>query len=400
MFLTNAIKIYWFKASLSWRNLINHRQRFISAIFAVSFAVILMFTQLGFRNGMLASNIAFLQLLNADLIIVNSQRNITTLERTFKRTRLYQARSLSEITTASPFYLTLATWKNKITTEERVIRVFAFNPEYNVFLLPEIDVMLNDLKRANTVLADLKSRKAYGSMQKGVSTELSSYRINVVGNFELGTDFIADGNLIMGDRTFIQIFSQRPSGFAGDFRTSLEDVDLGLLTVKSGTNLDELATRLQKILPNDVRVFTKKDYVDREIKFYSAATLGFIFTLGAIIGFVIGTVIVYNIIITDIKQNMVEYGTLRAIGHSSRYLLSIILLQAMFIAILGFIPGLISSILLCTFLSYITGLLIPIQPDVAISIFFSTIAMCLLAGFIAARRLNVIDPADIYAQKF
>jgi len=394
------MQVIWFKASLSWRNLISHRQRFISAIFAVSFAVILMFTQLGFRNGMLESNVAFLKLLNTDLIIVNSQRNITTLERTFKRTRLYQAMSLPEITTASPFYLTLATWKNEITTKERVIRVFAFNPERNLFLLPEINQILNDLKLADTVLADRKSRKAYGSMQKGVSTELSGYRINVVGNFELGTDFIADGNLIMSDLTFNQIFSQQPSGFAGDLRTSLEDVDLGLLTVKAGTDLDELATRLQRDLPKDVRVFTKKDYIDGEIKFYSAATLGFIFTLGAIIGFVIGTVIVYNIITTDIKQNMVEYGTLRAIGHSSRYLLSVILLQAMFIAILGFIPGLLFSILFCEFLSSITGLLIPIQLDVAISIFFSTIAMCLLAGSIAARRLNVIDPADIYAQKF
>ncbi|NJN72481.1 MAG: FtsX-like permease family protein [Limnothrix sp. RL_2_0] len=394
------MQVLLFKASLSWRNLIHHRQRFVAAIFAVGFAVMLMFTQIGFRNGMLASNVAFLQLLNADLIMINSQRNITTLERTFKKTRLYQAQSLLEITGADAFYLTLATWKNEITSKERVIRVFAFNPEKNLFLLPEIEPSLNALKRADTVLTDLKSKAAYGAMEEGVSTELSGYRIKVVGNFTLGTDFIADGNLIMGDRTFFDIFSQRPSGFAGNFRKSLEDVDLGLLTVKKGTNFQQLITHLEQILPNDVHILTKQDYVAREIKFYSTATLGFIFTLGAIIGFVIGTVIVYNIITTDIKQNMVQYGTLRAIGHSSQYLLSVILLQSLFIAILGFIPGLLISILLCASLSQLTGLLIPLELHVGISIFLSTILMCLFAAIIAARRLDKIDPADIYAQKF
>ncbi len=393
------IDIFFFKISLAWRNLLYSRQRFIVAIFTVSFSVILMLTQIGFRNGMLESNIAFLNQLDADLIVVNIQRRITTLERTFKKNRLYLVRELPEVISAEPLYLTLGTWKNIETKIERVIRVFAFNPEHSAFLLPAITAKLSALKQADSVLADLRSRPVYGPMTSGTVTELSGYQISVVGNFYLGADFIADGNLIMSDLNFLTIFSSRPSGFAGDFRTSLDNVDLGLIKVKPQTNLESLMLSLKAHLPQDIKVFTKQSYINREIDFYSKATLGFIFTLGAIIGFVIGTLVVYNIIVSDIKHNMIQYGTLRAIGHSSNYLLTIILLQATLIAILGFIPGLSISLLLCYFLSEMTGLLIPVQQPVIIVIFVSTMVMCLLAGTVASQRLKLIDPADIYSHK-
>ncbi|BAZ37622.1 glycolipid ABC exporter inner membrane subunit [Calothrix sp. NIES-4101] len=392
------MQIFLFKVSLSWKNLFHNRQRFVAAIIAVAFAVLLIFTQLGFRNGIIDSNVAFLQRLNADLILVNSRRKITTLERTFKKARLYQARQLPEVIEAYSLYLTLATWKNQQTNQEKVIRVFAFNPAHPVFLIPGIQETASDLQHPHTLLADIKSQKGYGRMQKGDSGELSSSRVKVVGTFALGTDFVADGNLILSDQNFLRIFSEHPSGFSGQLRSSLEDVDIGLLKLTQGTNLKELVRQLNQFLPSDVKVFSKQDYVAREAAFYSQVSLGFIYTLGAIIGFVIGTVLVYNIISKDIKQNMAQYGTLRAIGYSSTYLLIIILLESLIIAILGFFPGLCLSLFVYELISKITRLLILMRLDIMFQVFILTISMCILASFIAAKKLKRIDPADIYSQ--
>lgn len=394
-----SLDVTLFKASLAWRNLIHNQQRFLSALFAVAFAVLLMFTQIGFRDALLDSNVAFLQKLDADLILVSSRRVITALEDTFPRIRLYQAQTLPEVTRAAPFYLTMATWKNNQTNQERVIRVFAFNPSDSVFSLPGVQANEAKLTVPESVLADSLSRGAYGPMTVGTESELSGRTVRVVGTFELGTDFTADGNIIMSDLNFQEIFSQRPSGFSGTLRPSLENVDLGLLSIRNPKQSAAVAEKLNQLLPIDVVVFTKAAFIAREVEFYSEATLGFIFTLGSVIGFIIGTVVVYNIISKDIKQNMAQYGTLRAIGHSTQYLLNVILLQALWIALLGFLPGVVISWFVCNLLGNITGLLIQIKLTVGIVIFLLTLVMCLVAGLVAAQKIRVIDPADIYSQR-
>lgn len=399
IFSGRRVDVTLFKSSLAWRNLIHNRQRFISAILAVAFAVLLMFTQIGFRDALLDSNVAFLEQLDADLILVSSRRVISALEDTFARVRLFQAQSIPEVTEASPLYITMATWKNEQTKQERIIRVFAFNPSDSVFLIPGVQANERNLKLPESVLADSLSRASYGPMTVGTVSELSGRQVKVVGTFELGTDFTADGNLVMSDLNFQEIFSQRPSGFSGTLRPSLDNVDLGLLKVSHPQSSQAIAIKLNHLLPADVKVFTKAAYITREVEFYSEATLGFIFTLGSVIGFIIGTVVVYNIISKDIKQNMAQYGTLRAIGHSNQYLLRVILFQALLIAVFGFFPGVIISALVCSLLGYITGLLIQIKLSVGMVIFVLTLVMCILAGLVAAQKLRVIDPADIYSQR-
>ncbi|ANV88725.1 hypothetical protein AWQ22_06825 [Picosynechococcus sp. PCC 7117] len=389
-----------FEFSLAWRNLTYNFKQFIVSIIAVSFAVVLMLTQIAFREGMIESNVAFLKKLDADIILVDSERNFTSLERTFDKYRLYQAKSLTEIISAEPLYLTLATWKNFSNNTERIIRVFAFDIEEPVFLFQNIQNYLPNLSHENTVLADTASRNVYGPLTIGTQTELSGQRIKVVGNFQLGSDFVADGNILMSDENFLRIFGSRPSGFSGDFRKTLNNVDLGLIKVQDQSSIEQVISNLKRILPKDVAIFTKLNYVEREKNFYSEVTLGFIFKFGAITGFFIGIFITYNIVSADIRKNMPQYATLKAIGHSQKFLLNVVLFQVILIAILGFIPGLCLSQMLCDFISQITGLLIPITYQSMRLIFFANISMCLTAGVFSAQKLNSIDPVDIYSRKF
>lgn len=359
-----------------------------------------MFTQIGFQNALLDSNVEFIQKLNADLIMNSRRRYVSYIEHSFKKNRLYQARGFKGVETAYPLYITMGIWKSKQGTRKRPIRVFAFNPAHSVFLITAVQESASALQIPDTLLADQKSPKVFGSMKKGVVAELSSHRIRVIGTFELGTDFVAEGNLIMSDQNFLRIFAEYPSGFEGNIRSSLDEVDLGLLKADKGTDIDSLVEVLNKSLPPDVVVLSKRNFIERELKHWSQTTpVGFVFAVGTIIGFVVGVIAVYNIIYTDIGDNLPQYATLRAMGYSNSYLLSIVCLEGIIISILGFLPGLCSSVLIYRLIANATGLLMRMSFSTIALVLILTITMCILAGFVAARKLRNIAPAELYGQK-
>lgn len=395
------IQVFLFKSSIAWKNLLHNQQRFFTALFAISFAVFLMFSQIGFRNALLDSSVEFIQKLNADLIMSSQRRYFSAIEQRFKKNRLYQARGFEGVKTAYPLYITIGIWKSKQGMRERPIRVFGFNLANSAFLIPAVQEFANALQIPDTLLADKKSRKAFGTMKKGVIAELSNRRIKVIGIFELGTDFIADGNLIMSDQNFLRIFAEHPSGFEGKTRSSLDEVDLGLLKASKGTDINSLVEVLNKLLPPDVVVYTKRNYIEQELKYWNQATpVGFVFALGTAIGFVVGVIVVYNIIYTDIEDNLSQYATLRAMGYSSSYLLSVVCLESFLISILGFFPGLCSSVLIYRLIANATGLLMRMSFSVIALVLILTIIMCMFAGLIAATKLKNIDPAEVYEHKF
>lgn len=346
---------------------------------------------------MLNSNVAFLRLLNADLIILSQRRYVTVIDETFDRSRLYQAREFEGVAAAYPLYMTLGSWRRYGTAEERSIRVFAFNLDDPVFLLPEIQGSEFALKMPNTLLADSKSRKDYGSMQPGVTTELSGVKVKIIGTFELGADFVTDGNLIVSDLNFLRIFATRPSGIDAKLRSSLKDVDIGLLKVTPGTNSNRLEKFLNQSLPSDIVVYTKQHFIAKELDYWMQASgIGAIFGLGTIIGFVVGIVVVYNIIYSNVADNLAQYGTLKAIGHSNLYLVNIVFLQSLILSFFGFFPGFCLSVLFYKLISTATGLQLHMDFNVISLVLCLTVLMCVVSGLITTIKLQKIDPADIY----
>jgi putative ABC transport system permease protein len=398
---SKSIRVVLFKLSLAWRNLSQRRSQFLTALAAISFAVFLMFSQIGFQNAMLDSNVAFLRAFNADFVMVNKRRYVSLIEETFDRSRLYQARGFEGVDAAYPLYITMGSWRTYGSRNERPIRVFGFRPDHPVFRSPEIQAQQWALTKPNTVLSDRKSRKEYGALQHGGTGELSNVKVNIVGTFEMGADFVTDGNLIMSDQSFLKIFAVQPSGFEAKLRPSLQAVDMGLLKVAAGTDRDRLESVLNQSLPPDVVVYTQPHFLAKELTYWTQASgLGAIFGLGTIIGFLVGIVVVYNIIYTNIADNLPQYGTLRAIGHSTVYLFNIVLLQSIILAVLGFFPGFCLSTLFYQMISSATGLICQMTPGTVSLVLGLTLFMCIVSGLFAARKLQGLDPADVYSQNF
>jgi putative ABC transport system permease protein len=102
---------------------------------------------------------------------------------------------------------------------------------------------------------------------------------------------------------------------------------------------------MQRNAARRCEVYTKTEIVQRESRYWIQTTsIGFIFSLGVLVSFVVGTVIVYQILYTDIRDHLREYATLKAIGYNGQYLFKVVLQEAIILALMGYVPGLILAL--------------------------------------------------------
>jgi putative ABC transport system permease protein len=150
-------------------------------------------------------------------------------------------------------------------------------------------------------------------------------------------------------------------------------------------------------LPDDVDVLTKQELLDRESRYWQDNTaIGFIFSLGMVVGFIVGIIICYQILYTNVNNYLPQFATLKAIGYTDGHLVGVVLQQAVFLAVLGFIPALAVSQLLFSVVAGLTGLLMFLTPLRIGSIFVLTVAMCVVSGAMAVRRILTADPAEVF----
>lgn len=377
---------------LSWLQISHSKIRLLIALAGIGFADILMFLQLGFRAALFESAITLHKRIEGDIFLMSSQSTaLIGLDR-FSQRRMYQALAVEGVESMSPIYINFALWKNPIDKNTRGIMVIGIDPSNQVLNLPNFEENKEILKLEDYVLFDKKSRSEFGPIaqlyaeNKVVKTEVGEQQVTVGGLFELGASFGADGNIITSERNFLRI----AGGEKGLF-------EIGVLKVSDDANLDAVLTKVRQILPDDVKVFSKEEFMDYEKSYWQNSTaIGFIFTLGTAIGLVVGIVIVYQILYTDVSDHLPEYATLKAMGYRDRYFLSLVFQEALILAILGFIPSAGIATVLYQLTLQATGLPIVMTVTRLGTVFVLTVVMCTFSGAIAVRRLEKADPADIF----
>ncbi|MGL5876737.1 MAG: ABC transporter permease DevC, partial [Xenococcaceae cyanobacterium] len=279
------------------------------------------------------------------------------------------------------------------TRRDATIQVLGFDPTQPVVNLPEVNRQLEKIKLPDSVLFDRGARGDYKEAieqidrGKTVTSEIERRTLSISGVFSLGASFGADATLMTSDQTFLRLFPRREAA----------SVSLGLIQLKPGADSVQVANALKARLPNDVRVMTFQEYIKFEENYWkSSSPIGFIFGLGTAMAFVVGVVIVYQVLSTDVNAHLKEYATFKAMGYRNIYLLGVVLEETIVLAFLGFIPGLILPSILYRLAAKATALPIYMTVVRAVMVLIMTIIMCLISGAIATRKLQSADPADMF----
>lgn len=381
------------RTPLGWLQLSRERSRLLVALSGIAFADVLMFMQLGFQDALYDSNTKLSRALDADIVLVSPQARNTQNLGTFSRRRLYQANDIPGVESADAFYSNVITWKHPDTRKETSIQVIAFDPDRPALNIPEVNQQLDTIQIPDQVLFDRSSRgdytQAIAQVEQGIptTTEVERRTITISGLFTLGASFGADGVLIASDQTFLHFFPRRDAA----------SVSLGLIQLEPGYDAEQVAAALDSHLPDDVRVLTHEEYIAFEESFWKTESpIGFIFGLGTSMAFVVGVVIVYQVLSTDVNSHLKEYATFKAMGYRNHYLLAIVFEEALILAVLGFIPGFVLPIGLYQLAASATALPIYMKSSRAIAVLILTVLMCAISGAIATRKLQSADPADMF----
>jgi putative ABC transport system permease protein len=381
------------KTPLSWLQLSHEKARLLIALAGIGFADMLMFIQLGFQAALFDSSVTFHKALTGDIFLMSPQSDALGFTKTFSERRLYQSLAVEEVESVVPIYLNFGSWKNPIKRNTRTILTIAFNPAQNPVNFPGIQQNIDQIKLPDVVLFDDSSRAEFGpipdllAQNKVVKAEVDSRKVTVGGIFTMGASFAADGNILTSDTNFLRLFPERQKGL----------IDMGIINLKPGANLESVKATLETKLPNDVEIFDREEFIQNEISYWQNATaIGFIFTLGTAIGFVVGIVIVYQILYTDVANHLPEYATLKAMGYKDGYFVVLVFQEAIILAVLGFLPGYLIATGLYSLAAGATALPLAMTANRAITVLILTVIMCCVSGSVAVRKLSAADPADIF----
>ena len=381
------------RTPLGWLQLKHDKMKMMTALAGIAFADILMFMQLGFKDALFTTNTQYPRLVDGDIVLLSTQATNFNELYTFSRRRLYQSMDVPGVESAEPVYIGSLKWRNPQTKEKTSMMVVGFDPERPAFNLPEVNRQLDKVKIPDTVLFDRASRGKYAEVierveqGKIVTTESDRTTVSIAGLFEVGASFADDGALMTSDYNFLRLFPKKDQG----------TVSLGIINLEPGQDPVAVRQALNTYLPQDVEAYTHEEYVAKEVAYIqNRSPIGFVFTLGTTMGFIVGIVIVYQVLSTDVNDHMAEYATFKAMGYKNSYLLFVVFEEALILSIAGFIPSTVLALGLYRLTAAATALPIVLPVSRAIIVLVLTIIMCGVSGAIATRKLQSADPADIF----
>ncbi|HXD86634.1 MAG TPA: FtsX-like permease family protein [Urbifossiella sp.] len=410
---------------LAWSNLVHKRTRTAVASAGVAFAVALIFMELGMFGGVARTATMLIDGLQFDLILTSSEFNDVGRAADFPRLRLAQARAADGVASVLPLSVGTGTWQKPAihgwfgvappggvgsigilgVPPDRIADVFAVD-RGRVFPNAATARRAGELlTRRGTLLYDERSKPEFGSLEDvlglpasgtpGIDPEhpevrnavrVNEKRVEVVGGFELGAGFSWNGMLMCSEGTFTFITSR-----------SNDRVTFGLVKLAPGTDTAAAQRQLTALLPSDVRVLTRQQIQDYESRYWMQLTsVGQFLGVAVALAIVVGAIFVYQMMAADIRGMLPEYTTVKALGYRPFYLTSIVMWQALLLAVIGYIPGLIASFGLYYITRTVGGIPTEMTVERTVLVLVMTCGMCLASGALAVRKVHAAQPADLF----
>jgi putative ABC transport system permease protein len=381
---------------LAWLQLKRQPVRYLVAVTGIGFAALLMYMQLGFQSGLLNSATTFYEALNADLILISPGTLNSGNFQQFPESLLFNALGVEGVKQAIPLYVANINTQKLGGVRPTSLRLIGFAPDTQVLNLPDVIAESEVLKTPGYVLFDTLGNRNTGPIAAAFKSQgaqtmlLSDYTktFRVMGLFKLGSTFAADSNLISSDTTAIQLAFRQ---------INLGEISLGLLRLSPDADSKAIQTFLTKSYGKELQVLTKSELIAQERDYWNtASSFGVIFGFGTIMGLLVGGVVVYQVLYTDVSDHLKEYATLKAMGFADGFILLIVIQEAFLLGISSFIPATIISTGMYAFLTSASGIRIEMTGDKTLLVGALTLGVCAASAAIAIRRLQDADPASVF----
>lgn len=371
----------------------HRRARTTAALGGVLFAILLIFMQLGFYMACRDSSIRVHDLLDFDLALTSPRYTSLVQSHHFPRGRLQQAAAVDGIESVAGVRVAPSLWRSNTFDNRYDNLVVSVDPSDRPFVHPEIAAQLDLLKVPDTLLYDRAAHPLQGNNPAGTVTEIApagrilGRRVEVVGTFEWGAGFVANGVAITAHPTFVQLFPDRHP----------EDLQLGLIRLRDGARQGTVVAALRHLLPDDVRVWSRSQLEARDRRFFlRERPIGLMFTSGVALAMLVGGMILFQVLASEVTSRRDEFATLQAIGYSPSQVVRVVLEQGLLYTLMAYLPAALLAAGLFQVTRQVTRLPMQLDGIQLLVVLLASLTMCLSGALLASGRIRSADPADLF----
>jgi putative ABC transport system permease protein len=409
---------------LALRNVIHGGRRSLAAISGVAFSLTMVLLQLGFLEAVRITAINNFDQLDFDLVLLSPRYEQFYAPGFFPRDRLFAARSLGTVVSASPLVSSFSLWRcpaypvngNELDAgstagtapppsalsrwlegagrarplQRRELFVIGIDLERNPFHEPirgRIEAEKPMLRLRNRLLLNELSHPDFGwQIRDQVDRwELGSQAVTVAGGFPMLRGFAADSTVICNDESF--------SGLCG---IPTDRVSLGLLKVREGTEARS-REELKVMLPRDVEILTRAEILARETDHWvNQTSTGQLFAFGVLVAMVVATVVVYQVLSNDVREHLPEYATLKAMGYSQSSLARVVVEQSLIYMIIAYLIAVVIGLMVYRATQELAGIPMRMTAHNLGLTLLLAVVVGLFSGFLSLSKLRGAQPAELF----
>lgn len=371
---------------VAWANLRQRPTRSMMAMIGIAFSIFLMFLQLGFLDSARRVSTQIFEFFEFDLAVVARDYQFLYSTPPFDRIRLTQLATSGDVTATFNLNIAGAHWLDPRSEYRSSLLLIGIEAKPGFIAEPALRRGLAALDGDRVILADAFSHADYGDVGVGAKARIAGHEVVVAGQYALGPFFYADGSAIALDSAFARLTGR-----------GARQISFGLVQLRPGLKPAEAARTLAASLPNDVTVLTKDELIAQEQAYFvSVKPVGMMFRSGVVIALIVGVVILFQVLSTEINNHLKEYATMKAIGFGRSFVYGLGLLQTVLFGLLAFLAAVPISHVVFAQVREASHLPMAINPPLLLSVLALTLAMSAASALITLHRVRRADPAALF----
>ncbi|MGA8400373.1 MAG: FtsX-like permease family protein [Stellaceae bacterium] len=373
-------------AYLAWRILTDEKGRTALAFTGVLIAILLVFIELGFFVAVPQGGMLVYDHMQFDLLLVSTDYQFQAQPWQFPRARLSEAASVAGVTKATPIYFAGGSWQDPSGGEMLDVFLIGCDPNAHPFRDGDIERQQDMLAETDTILVDDQTRPIFGPLTTGRRVDIDGRRMTIGGRYRLGTGFLGIGVALMDEANFFRVTHRRD-----------DPANLGLITLAPDADIGKVEAALRQKLPNDVQLFTRAELTAHENDYWTTRTsVGLIFGSGLLVSLIVGLMVLYQTLATQIARHLPEFATLKAIGYGDASLAAVVLIESGIIVIAAFIPAAFGAMAIYALIRSQTLLPLSLSVENTAIVLIGMLIMAAGSAFLSIGNLRRADPAEIF----
>jgi putative ABC transport system permease protein len=367
-------------------NLAQHKLRLFVALSGIAVALLLLVLQIGMLDAARTKITLLFDYFNFDLVIVPDTYQFLFSFGTFNRVLLAEARAGGDVVQTFGLNINASPWTELPSKRMSTVFLIGLDDAGSFVRDPSIRAGLASLVDSHSILIDAFSEPDTGPVAIGTEAKIADEKVVVAGQFKLGLFFYAEGSAIVRNTEFARYTGRDP-----------RNASIGLLQLAKGVDPGQAKARLAKLLPDKVQVLTHDELIQQERAYFlSTKPLGILLYVSMIIACLVGTVIMIQVLSTEVANRMKEYAVLKAMGSNVAFVYGIGLAQAALLGLGGLAPAGLLGAAILWFVEIRTHLPAALTLPLAGTALAITLGLAVIAGSAVLRRVEQADPAELF----